>query len=107
MTSFLKLIKKNFLFIILFVFYFLCLQLFYAYFYMDTFSNYSFSYSLVKGEIAYNDFNLIVPLLSSFLYSIFLFFNHSTTAFFLEQAFYYLYDVTLAHLFCLYYFSRI
>lgn len=87
MTKILRLIKRNYLYIILFVFYFLCLQFFYTYFCMDTFSNYSFSYSLIKGEIAYNDFNLIVPLLSPFLYSLFLFFNHSLTTFFLEQAF--------------------
>ena len=72
MTYILGLIKKSWIFVILFIFYFLCLQFFYTYFCMDTFSNYNFSYSLVKGEIAYNDFNLIVPLFSPFLYSIFL-----------------------------------
>ena len=87
MTYILGLIKKSWIFVILFIFYFLCLQFFYTYFCMDTFSNYNFSYSLVKGEIAYNDFNLIVPLFSPFLYSIFLSFNHSIATFFLEQSF--------------------
>lgn len=86
MKKFSHIIKKYYIYLFFFCFYFLCLQFFYIFFAQDTFYNYGFSYAITKGEIPYNDFNLIVPLFSPFLYSIFLFFNHSILTYFLEQS---------------------
>ena len=52
----------------------------------DTYNNYGFSYALTMGQIPYVDFNLVIPLFSTFLYSIGLFINHSILIFYIEQA---------------------
>ncbi len=79
-------VKKVFPYIGLFLFFILALQFFYQYYALDTYSNYGFSYGIIKGEIPYNDFNLVVPLVGPFIYATLLFINHSTFTFFLEQA---------------------
>lgn len=54
----------------LFFFFLYALVISYNVFFGDTIVNYGFSYALVRGEIPYNDFNLVIPLFSPFLYSL-------------------------------------
>ncbi len=79
-------IKKNYIYFFLFIYYFLCLQFVYSSYSLDSISNYGFSYAITKGEIPYNDFNLIIPLFGPFLYSLGLFINNSLLIMYLEQA---------------------
>lgn len=80
-------LKKNIKYIFLFVLFFLCLQFFYARFSGDQIYNYGFSYALSRGEIPYNDFNMIIPPLGAFIYMIpFLIFGPSLIVFNLFQA---------------------
>lgn len=58
----------------------------YNMFFGDTIANLGFSYAITKGEIPYNDFNLIIPLVSPLFYAIPLFIFHSSVAFFVTQA---------------------
>lgn len=82
-----KHLKKNIKYIFLFVLFFLCLQFFYARFAGDQIYNYGFSYALTRGEIPYNDFNMIIPPLGAFVYMIpFLLFGPSLIVFNLFQA---------------------
>lgn len=77
--------KKYLKYIVLFIYYFICLTTIYFVFRMDTYNNYGFSYGIVTGGTPYVDFNPIVPLFGPFLYSILLIFNHSIIVFYLEQ----------------------
>lgn len=79
-------VKKNIKYVLLFIYYFICLSTIYFIFRMDTYNNYGFSYGIVTGSVPYRDFNLIVPLFGPFLYSILLFINHSILTFYLEQS---------------------
>ena len=80
-------LKKNIKYIFLFVLFFLCLQFFYARFAGDQIYNYGFSYALSRGEVPYNDFNMIIPPLGAFVYMIpFLIFGPSLIVFNLFQA---------------------
>ena len=74
-------------YIFMFIFFFFCVSIFYFVFTTDFFLNFGFSYAISKGEIAYNDFNIIIPLFSPFLYSIGMIFSNSIIVFYLEQAF--------------------
>lgn len=71
---------------LLFIYFFLCLAIFYNISRNDLYANYGFSYALSIGEIPYNDFNLVIPLFSPFLYSIGLLFSKSIIVIYLEQA---------------------
>ena len=77
--------KKNYKYILMFIYFFVVLKYIYIPFRMDTYNNYGFSYAIVNGEIPYKDFYLIVPLFGPFLYSILLIFNKSIIVFYLEQ----------------------
>jgi len=78
--------KKEYLkYIFLAIYYFICITFIYIAFRLDTYPNYGFSYGIVTGNIPYKDFNQIVPLFSSFLYSILLIFNHSIIVYYFEQ----------------------
>lgn len=63
-------IKKNIKYLLLFVFFFLCLHFFYCSFQGDLIYNYGFSYAISRGEIPYKDFNMIIPPIGAFLYAI-------------------------------------
>ncbi|MBQ6323262.1 MAG: hypothetical protein IJI22_00330 [Bacilli bacterium] len=78
--------KRYLKYILLFVYYYVCMIAVYFVFRMDTYNNYGFSYGIVTGSIPYKDFNPIVPLFGPFLYSTFLLFNHSILLFYLEQS---------------------
>lgn len=54
----------------LFLFFLYALIISYNVFFGDTIVNYGFSYAIRRGEIPYNDFNLIIPLFSPLLYTI-------------------------------------
>lgn len=69
-----------------FVYFLLCLIFTYNVYSVDSYINYSFSYALRIGEVAYKDFNLIVPIFSPFLYSLFLLFSKSMFFFYMGQA---------------------
>ena len=83
-------IRKNYKSIIkyslLFIYFFLCLTIFYNISRNDLYANYGFSYALSIGEIPYNDFNLVIPLFSPFLYSIGLIFSKSILVIYIEQS---------------------
>ena len=78
--------KKIWKYVILFVVFLFTMTVFYLPFRLDTYVNYGFSYGIVNGQIPYNDFNIIVPLFSPFLYSILLVFNKSILVYYIEQA---------------------
>ena len=80
--------KKIIKYSILFVFFFCCLVFNFSLFRGDTFANYGFSYALSMGEIPYNDFNMVIPLFSPFIYLIGLLINKSIIVFYLEQSFF-------------------
>lgn len=62
---------KNILkYILLFIFFFLCLQFFYCSFEGDLLYNYGFSYAVSRGEVPYRDFNMIIPPFGAFFYAI-------------------------------------
>lgn len=63
-------VKNNFKYIFLFIFFFCCLQFFFALLSGDQIYNYGFSYAISRGEIPYQDFNMIVPPVGAFLYAI-------------------------------------
>ena len=63
-------IKKNFKYLLLFGFFFLCLHFFYSSFQGDLVYNYGFSYAVSRGEVPYRDFNMIIPPFGAFFYTI-------------------------------------
>lgn len=78
--------KKIFKYLIVF-----CISLFlllftYNLFFGDSIVNYGFSYALARGEIPYNDFNLVLPLLSPWFYAIPLLIYNSSITFYITQA---------------------
>ena len=62
--------KRKIFYVLLFIIFFLVLTFVYNAFRIDVLTNFSYSYAIRKGEIPYNDFNLIVPLFSPFFYLI-------------------------------------
>src|SRR5574344_779971 len=81
-----KIIKHNWKYIFIFIFTLFSLFISYNIFKGDSNVNYGFSYALSIGEIPYNDFNLIIPLFSPFLYSIGMIFSKSLVVLYFEQA---------------------
>ncbi len=77
-----NILKYSFLFL-LFLF---GLIVSYNMFFGDSIANLGFSYAITKGEVPYNDFNLVIPLFSPFLYAIPLFFFHNSLVFYATQA---------------------
>ena len=80
-------VKNVWQYIILFILFLLAITVFYIPFRMDTYANYGFSYGIANGQVPYNEFNIIVPLFSPFIYSILLVFNKSIFIYYLEQSF--------------------
>ena len=78
--------KENLKYLFLFCYFFYCLVLAYNLTRGDSYVNFGFSYAITRGEIPYVDFNLVIPPLAPWLYSIFLFFDSSILIFYLEQA---------------------
>ena len=78
--------KENLKYLFLFCYFFYCLVLAYNLTRGDSYVNFGFSYAITRGEIPYVDFNLVIPPLAPWLYSIFLFFDSSILVFYLEQA---------------------
>lgn len=64
------LLKKYFKYIIIFILFLSCLVYFNTLFRGDSYVNYGFSYNIVKGNLLYKDFNIILPVLSPLFYSI-------------------------------------
>ena len=92
--------KKVIKYILLFVLFFSCIQFFYGSFRGDYVYNYGFSYAISRGEIPYNDFNMIIPPFGAFLYAIpLMIFGTSNIVFNITQAillcvvFYYLFKL--------------
>ena len=73
-------------YVIIFLLFFYILIIPYNMYFEDTIVNYGFSYALSIGEIPYNDFNLIIPLFSPFIYSLVLLINKSIVSVFLLQS---------------------
>ena len=70
MISFIRNNYKSIIkFVILFFFFFLFLVVNYNIYQGDSVANYGFSYALLRGEVPYLDFNMVIPLFSPFLYS--------------------------------------
>ena len=86
MQKFFNIIKKNYGYLLLFVFFFLCLLLFYNLNRGDLYVNYGFSYAISKLEVPYKDFNMVITPFAPFIYSFFLFINKSIITYYLEQA---------------------
>ncbi len=78
--------KSNLKYLFLLIYFFYCLVLAYNLIRGDSYVNFGFSYAITRGEVPYVDFNLVIPPLAPWLYSIFLFFNSSILVFYLEQA---------------------
>lgn len=70
----------------LFLFFLYGLIISYNMFFGDSIANLGFSYAIVKGEVPYNDFNLIIPLFSPLFYAIPLFIYNSAITFYITQA---------------------
>ncbi len=79
-------LKKVLKYILLFLYFFLCLLFIYTLSRGDSYVNFGFSYAISKGEIPYVDFNLIILPFSPFLYSLFLVFSKSIICYYLGQA---------------------
>lgn len=79
-------IKKNYQYLLLFLFYFICLIFIYSLNRGDTVVNYGFSYAIRLKELPYKDFNMIITPLSAYLYSIGLFIYNSIITIYIEQA---------------------
>ena len=81
-------IKKRtfFKYLFLFLYFFYALVLAYNLIRGDSYVNFGFSYAITRGEVPYVDFNLVIPPLAPWLYSILLFFRSSILVFYLEQA---------------------
>lgn len=79
-------IQSVFKYLFLFCYFFYCLVLAYNLTRGDSYVNFGFSYAITRGEVPYVDFNLVIPPLAPWLYSIFLFLNSSILVFYLEQA---------------------
>ena len=83
-----KLLSKNAKYIFIFLFSFLCMSFFLAYFDGDVLWNYGFSYAISRGEIPYVDFNMILTPFYPFLMSIlFHVFGNHILVFYIENSF--------------------
>lgn len=73
-------------FIVLFFFFFFFLVFCYNIYQGDSVWNYGFSYALLRGEIPYLNFNMVVPLFSPFLYSLGLYIFNDILMIYVEQS---------------------
>lgn len=87
MISFIRNNYKSIIkFVILFFFFFLFLVVNYNIYQGDSVANYGFSYALLRGEVPYLDFNMVIPLFSPFLYSLGLHLFNDILMFYIEQS---------------------
>lgn len=70
----------------LFLFFFFSLVFFFNLSRGDTYVNFGFSYAIARGEVPYLDFNMVIPPLSPWFYSIFLLFSKSILIYYAVQA---------------------
>ena len=78
--------KKYYKYILLLIYFFISLIFIFTLSRGDTFVNYGFSYAISKGEIPYNDFNMVITPLAPILYSVGLIFFNNIITIYLEQA---------------------
>lgn len=79
--------KKSILrYILLFFYFFICLNFVYIAFRMDSYNNYGFSYGIVTGGVPYKELNMIVPLFGPLFYSTLLFIHKSILVYYFEQS---------------------
>ena len=87
MISFIRNNYKSIIkFVILFFFFLLFLVVNYNIYQGDSVANYGFSYALLRGEVPYLDFNMVIPLFSPFLYSLGLHLFNDILMFYIEQS---------------------
>lgn len=79
-------LKKYGQFVFLFFFVLYSLLVAYNLFFGDSIVNYGFSYAILRGEVPYVDYNLVVPLFSPFLYAIFLLISKSFLFYYIVQS---------------------
>lgn len=70
----------------LFLFFLYALMISYNAFFGDTIVNYGFSYAIRRGEVPYNDFNLVIPLFSPLFYTISLIFTKNVICYYAFQS---------------------
>lgn len=70
----------------LFLFFLYALMISYNAFLGDTIVNYGFSYAIRRGEIPYNDFNLVLPLFAPLVYTISLIFTKNIICYYAFQS---------------------
>lgn len=78
--------KIVFKYMFLFVFFFLAQVFLFNIQRGDSYVNFGFSYAILRGEVPYVDFNMVIPPFSPWFYSIFLFFRSSILCFYAGQA---------------------
>ena len=78
--------KKIFKYTFITLLFFISLVVIFSAFRGDSYVNYGFSYAITKGEIPYNDYNLVISPLAPYLYSIGLFIFNDFIMYYLEQA---------------------
>ncbi len=78
--------KKIIKYVIIFLVFLYSILIPYNIFFGDSIANLGFSYAITKGEIPYNDFNMIIPPFSPFFYSIPLLIYNSSISFYIFQA---------------------
>lgn len=78
--------KKYIKYLIIFFIFLYCLLIPYNMFMGDSITNFGFTYALRMGEIPYRDFNMVVPIFSTFIYSLPLFIYNSFITFYITQA---------------------
>ena len=95
-----KFLKKNWWYLLVFIFIFCCLNFFgFNHNYGDPTNNYGFSYAIARGQIPYLDFNTVSTPLYAFYCAIFLLIYNNYVTFLLAQAllvtvtFYFLYQM--------------
>lgn len=77
---------KKIKYLLLMVFFFICLVFVFTLSRGDTFVNYGFSYALIIGEIPYKDFNMVILPLAPLIYSLGLFICNNILFYYFEQA---------------------
>lgn len=70
----------------LFLFFLYALMIAYNAFFGDTIVNYGFSYAIRRGEVPYNDFNLVLPLFAPLFYTISLIFTKNVICYYIFQS---------------------
>lgn len=92
-------IRKNFKYLVIFIFCFLSMSLFFSFIDGDVLWNYGFAYAISRGEIPYLDFNMIITPFYPLLMALPLLISHNILIFYLTNSliltimFYYLFKL--------------